>query len=330
MLKRRNLLACGASALMLATGLPWAAQAQDNWPSRPIRMVVPFPAGGPTDITARVIGQGLSEALKVSVVVENKAGAHGFIGAADAARSEPDGYTLMMASIGTMAINPRLYDKMPYDPNKDFDPVSLVLTVPIIVVANTDKLPVDDMPGLVDYLKANPEEVFYASAGTGGSSHLVAEYFKFKTGTNMTHVPYKGSSPAISDVVAGQEQIMFDTLLTSTAFVQSNKLRMLGVATQQRLHDYPDVPTIAEALNLPDFDASSWYGIYAPAGTPAPIVQRINAAIDEILKQPDMVKRFDDLGALPVGGPPEKLASFQKAEQEKWGAVIKAANIQPD
>lgn len=328
-MKRRNLLA-SLSALALAACLPYTAHAQDNWPQRPIRLVVPFPAGGPTDITARVIGQGLSEVLNASVVVENKAGAHGFIGAGDAARSKPDGYTLMMASIGTMAINPVLYDTLPYDANKDFEPISLVLTVPIIVVANPDVLPARTMPELVSYLKANPDKVFYASAGTGGSSHLVPEYFKFKTGTSMTHVPYKGSSPAINDVLAGQEQLMFDTLLTSTPFVEAKKLSMLAVATKERLQDYPDVPTIGEALNLPDFEASSWYGLYAPAGTPAPIVQRINQAIDEVLKRPDIAKRIHDLGALPVGGPAEKLATFQKSEQEKWGTVIKAADIHPD
>lgn len=304
--------------------------AQGAWPSKPIRIVVPFPAGGPTDITARVVGQAISDSLKTPVIVENKAGGHGFIGVGEAAKAPADGYTLMMASIGTMAINPRLHEKIPYDANKDFAPVSLVVTVPIVVVVNQQALPVKSLPEFVSYLKAHPGKVNFASAGNGGSSHLVPEYFKYRTGTFMTHIPYKGSGPAIGDVVAGQVQLMFDTLLTSTPFVKSGKLKMLGVTTAQRLPQYPDVPTLAEALNLKDFEASSWYALYAPAGTPADIVKRLSAEVDAALKQPAVAKRLTDLGAVPVGGPPEKLAAFQRVEQEKWGKVIQAAKIKPD
>lgn len=304
--------------------------AQGAWPSKPIRIVVPFPAGGPTDITARVVGQAISDSLKTPVIVENKAGGHGFIGVGEAAKAPADGYTLMMASIGTMAINPRLHEKIPYDANKDFAPVSLVVTVPIVVVVNQQALPVKSMPEFVSYLKAHPGKVNFASAGNGGSSHLVPEYFKYRTGTFMTHIPYKGSGPAIGDVVAGQVQLMFDTLLTSTPFVKSGKLKMLGVTTAQRLPQYPDVPTVAEALQLKDFEASSWYALYAPTGTPADIVKRLSAEVDAALKQPAVAKRLTDLGAVPVGGPPEKLAVFQRVEQEKWGKVIQAAKIKPD
>lgn len=304
--------------------------AQGAWPSKPIRIVVPFPAGGPTDITARVVGQAISDSLKTPVIVENKAGGHGFIGVGEAAKAPADGYTLMMASIGTMAINPRLHEKIPYDANKDFAPVSLVVTVPIVVVVNPQVLPVNTLPELVKHLKANPGKINFASAGNGGSSHLVPEYFKYRTDTFMTHIPYKGSGPAISDVVAGQVQLMFDTLLTSTPFVKSGKLKMLGVTTAQRLPQYPDVPTVAEALQLKDFEASSWYALYAPAGTPADIVKRLSAEVDAALKQPAVAKRLTDLGAVPVGGPPEKLAVFQRVEQEKWGKVIQVAKIKPD
>jgi tripartite-type tricarboxylate transporter receptor subunit TctC len=307
------------------------AQAQpQGWPSKPIRIVVPFPAGGPTDIAARVVGQAIGESLKTSVIVENKAGAHGFIGVTEAAKAPADGYTLMMASIGTMAINPKLHEKIPYDANKDFAPVSLVVTVPIVVVANPQALPVKNVPELVAHLKANPGKVNFASAGSGGSSHLVPEYFKYRTGTFMTHIPYKGSGPAISDVVAGQVQLMFDTLLTSTPFVKSGKLKMLAVTTAQRLPDYPDVPTMAEALGMKDFEASSWYALYAPAGTPPDIVKRLSAEVDAALKKPAVAKRLTDLGAVPVGGTPEKLAAFQQAEQAKWGRVIQAAKIKAD
>ena len=225
---------------------------------------------------------------------------------------------------------PKLHEKIPYDANKDFAPVSLVVTVPIVVVVNQQALPVNSMPEFVSYLKAHPGKVNFASAGNGGSSHLVPEYFKYRTGTFMTHIPYKGSGPAIGDVVAGQVQLTFDTLLTSTPFVKSGKLKMLGVTTAQRLPQYPDVPTVAEALQLKDFEASSWYALYAPAGTPADIVKRLSAEVDAALKQPAVAKRLTDLGAVPVGGPPEKLAVFQRVEQEKWGKVIQAAKIKPD
>lgn len=322
LLHRRTLLAAALALCGVAQ-----AQSPAAWPSRPIRIVVPFPAGGPTDIAARVVGQAIGESLKTPVIVENRAGAHGFIGVTEAAKGPADGYTLMMASIGTMAINPRLHEKIPYDANKDFAPVSLVVTVPIVVVANPQALPVKTIPEFVAYLKAHPGKVNFASAGSGGSSHLVPEYFKYRTGTFMTHIPYKGSGPAIADVVAGQVQVMFDTLLTSTPFVKSGKLKMLAVTTAQRLPDYPDVPTMAEALGMKDFEASSWYALYAPAGTPQEIVQRLSAEVDAALKKPAVAKRLTDLGAVPVGGSPEKLAAFQKAEQAKWGKVIQAANI---
>ena len=315
------------AALVLASSVH-VAHAQ--WPNKPIRIIVPFPAGGPTDITARVVGQAIGESLKTPVIVDNKSGAHGFIGVTEAAKSPADGYTLMMASIGTMGINPRLHEKIPYDANKDFAPVSLVVTVPIVVVANTNVLPVQTISDLVAYLKANPGKVNFASAGNGGSSHLVPEYFKFRTGTVMTHVPYKGSGPAIADVVAGQVQLMFDTLLTSTPFVKSGRLKMLAVTTAQRLADYPDVPTVGEALGMKDFEASSWYALYAPAGTPAEVVARLAAEVDAALKKPAVAKRLTDLGAVPVGGTPEKLAAFQRAEQEKWGKVIQVARVKAE
>ena len=324
---KRSLITCIAAALAIASPVQ-SAHAQ--WPNKPIRIIVPFPAGGPTDITARVVGQAIGESLKTPVIIDNKSGAHGFIGVTEAAKSPADGYTLLMASIGTMGINPRLHEKIPYDANKDFAPVSLVVTVPIVVVANTSVLPVQTLPELVTYLKVNPGKVNFASAGNGGSSHLVPEYFKYRTGTVMTHVPYKGSGPAIADVVAGQVQLMFDTLLTSTPFVKSGRLKMLAVTTSQRLADYPDVPTVGEALGMKDFEASSWYALYAPAGTPAEVVARLAAEVDLALKKPAIAKRLTDLGAVPVGGAPDKLAAFQRAEQEKWGKVIQVARVKAE
>jgi len=322
---RRSVLAVG---LALASGI---APAQVSWPAgKPIRIVVPFPAAGQTDVAARVIAQALGESLKTSVIVDNKSGAHGFIGAVDAAKSPADGYTLFMASTGTIAINPKLHAKMPYDPNRDFTPVSLLLTVPIAVVVNPQALKANSLDELVAYAKANPGKVNYASAGNGGSSHLVGEYFKYRTGTFLTHIPYRGQAPAIADVVAGQVHVMFDTLFSSTPHIRSGKLKVLAVATRERLPEYPNVPTVAEALKLSDFEASSWSALYAPAGTPPEIVRRIASEIDAALKTPTVAQRFKDLGAIPVGGTPERLAAFQLAEQKKWGDVIKAANVKPD
>lgn len=325
--RRRALAAVGAAIVSMVSG---AALAQPSgYPNKPIRIVVPFPAGGPTDIAARVIGQAMGDDLKTPIIVENKGGAHGFIGASEAAKSNPDGYTLMMASIGTMAINPGLYPKMPYDPNKDFEPLSLVLTVPIVVVANPHKVTAKTIPELVEFMKAHPNKLNYASAGAGGSSHLVPEYFKFRTRTQMAHIPYKGSGPAVSDLVAGQVDLMFDTLLTSTQFVNSGKLKMLAVTTRERLPQYPNVPTMAEALGIKDFEASSWYAMYAPTGTPKEIVSMLSASIDKVLKQPAIVSRMAELGALPAGGAPSVLSKFQRTEQAKWSEVIQAANIKP-
>jgi tripartite-type tricarboxylate transporter receptor subunit TctC len=229
-----------------------------------------------------------------------------------------------------MAINPGLHEKMPYDANQDFAPVSLVVTVPIVVVVNPQLLPVASIGELVRYLKAHPGKVNFASAGNGGSSHLVPEYFKYRTGTAMTHIPYKGSGPAIADLLAGQVHLMFDTLLTSTPHVRSGKLTLVGVTTAQRLPQYPDTATVAEALNMADFEASSWFALYAPAGTPPDIIKRLSAEVDAALRLPAVNRRLTDLGALPVGGTPDKLAAFQRAEQEKWGKVIQTARIKAD
>ena len=307
-----------------------SAQAPAAWPRKPVRVVVPFPTGDPTDITARVVGQALSVKLGVAFVVENKAGGRGFVGTSDVARAPADGYTLLVSSIGAMAINPRLYEKLPYDSVKDFAPVSLLVTVPIVVVVNPEVLPVRDAQELVRFLKANPGKVNYASAGSGGSTHLVAEYFKYRTGAFMTHIPYRGTGPAIADLVAGHVHIMFDTLLTSTPFVKSGKLRMLAVTTTTRLSEYPDVPTVAEALQMKDFEASSWFAMWAPADTPVDIVRRLSSEVAIALKQHDVAQRLIELGAVPVGSSPQELAAFQSAEQDKWGKVIRRANIKPD
>lgn len=317
-----------AAALLLAAGCSWG---QTPWPkARPVRIVVPFPAGGQTDVAARVLAQALTVSLNTTVIVENKAGAHGFVGAVEVARAAPDGYTLLMASTGSIAINPKLHDKMPYDPNRDFAPVSLLMTVPIAVVVNPAVLPVSNVAELVAYAKAHPGQINFSSAGNGGSSHLVGEYFKFRTGTFMTHIPYRGEAPATSDLVAGQVQLMFNTMTSTVPHLKSGKLRMLAVSTRSRLPDYPDVPTVAEALKLPDFEATSWAALYAPTGTPPEIVRRLAAEADAALKTPAVASRLKELGAVPEGGTPERLGVYQRREQIKWGAVIDRAKIKAD
>lgn len=320
-------LGVGLTTLTLTNA---SAQVPDKWPAKPVRVLVPFPAGGPTDITARTVGQALSVSLGVPFIIENKAGGRGFAGTSEAARAPADGHTLLMSSVGAMAINPRLYEKLPYDSQRDFAPVSLVVTVPIALVINPEVLPVKDIREFVRFLQANPGKVNYGSAGSGGSSHLVPEYFKFRTGTFMTHIPYQGTAPAAAALVAGHVHVTFDTLLTSVPFIKSGKTRMLAVTTAQRLPQFPDVPTVAEALDLQDFEASSWFALYAPTATPPEVVKRLSAEVAIALKQPEVAKKLIDLGAVPVGSSPQELEAFQRAEQEKWAKVIQRAHIKPD
>jgi tripartite-type tricarboxylate transporter receptor subunit TctC len=320
--------AIGAS-LSLAFG---GAVAQSGWPAgKPIRIIVPFSVGGATDVAARVLGQALAESLQANVVVDNKPGAHGFVGVAEATRAAADGYTLLMASIGTISINPGLHEKLPYDPNKDLAPVALVSSTPVVVVTNPSALPgVNTVRELVAHLKAHPGKVNYGSAGSGGTSHLVPEYFKFRTGTFMTHIPYRGESAALSDLLAGQVQLMFTTLINAAPHIKSGKLKLIAVTSEQRLPELPDVPTVAEGLGQKDFAATSWVALYAPAATPREIVNRLAMAVDAILKSPAMVKRLAELGGVAGHGVPDELARFQRAEQDKWLKVIRTAKIKAD
>jgi tripartite-type tricarboxylate transporter receptor subunit TctC len=309
--------------LLLLSGACIAA-----YPNGPLKMIVPFPAGGPTDVIARLISNKLGEALGQPVYVENKAGAHGAIGLQAALAAPADGQTVAMVSIGTNGINPVLYKKSSYDVNKDFVPVSLLVTVPIVIVTKVDT-PFNDLAGMIAYAKANPGKLTFASAGSGGSSHLVPEMFMLRSGVDMVHVPYKGTAPAISDVLAGQVNLMFDTLLTSTQHIQSGKLKVIASTTIKRLPDYPKVPTVAES-GYPGFEASSWYGLEVRTGTPPEIVRRLSTELAKIMKMPDVKERLDQLSTFAVGSSPDEFAKFQKAEQEKWGKVIQKGNIQPD
>ena len=311
----------------LFTCLTFGALAQ-GYPNRPIKLVVPFPAAGTTDILARAAAQKLTESLGQAVVVDNRPGAGGNIGSDLVAKSAPDGYTLLMGTVGTHAINPSLYAKMPYDHIKDFVPVVLVASVPNVLVVNLD-LPVNSVADLIKLAKAKPGAINFASSGSGTSIHLSGELFKTMAGVDMTHVPYKGSSPALTDVMGGQVQVMFDNLPSSLALIKAGKLRAIAVTSMVRAPALPNVPTINES-GLPGFEASSWFGVLAPAGTPAPIVARINAEVNKWLQSADAREKLLAQGAEAAGGSPEQFAAFIRSETEKWAKVVKASGAKVD
>ncbi len=311
-------------AMMLAMAMVFAmpgAHAQAPYPSKPIRIVVPFPAGGTTDILARAVALKLTETGGQPVVVDNRPGAGGNIGAELVAKSAPDGYTLLMGTVGTHAINPVLYAKIPYDPQRDFAPVILVAGVPNVLVVNP-ALPVNSVQELIAYGKANPGKLNFASSGSGTSIHLSGELFKSMSGVPMTHVPYKGSAPALTDLLGGQVQLMFDNLPSALPHIKAGKLRALAVTGAQRAPALPDVPTVAEA-GLPGFEASSWFGLLAPAGTPKDIIARLHAEVAKWLATPEARNRLAAQGANAVGNSPEEFAQFIATETVKWRRVVK-------
>ena len=299
-----------------------------TYPTKPIRLVVPFPPGGATDILARDVAQKLTEAWGQSVIVDNRPGAGGNIGSELVAKSAPDGYTLEMGTVGTHAINASLYAKMPYDHVKDFTPVILVAGVPNVLVVNP-AVPANSVAELVAYAKANPGKLNFASSGNGTSIHLSGELFKVMAGVQITHIPYKGSAQALQDLLAGQVQLMFDNLPPSLPQIKAGKLRALAVTSATRAPALPDVPTLAES-GLPGFEASSWFGILAPAGTPAPIVAKLNAEIAKYLATPEAKEKLLKQGANPAGGTPEDFAKHIAAETAKWAKVVKDSGAKID
>jgi tripartite-type tricarboxylate transporter receptor subunit TctC len=298
--------------------------AQD-WPSRPLRIVVPFPAGGSADTQTRVIADELSRALGQPVVIENKPGAGGNLGAAEAARSQPDGYTLFMATTGTHASNVSLYDKLPYDPVKDFAPLTMVTIYPQVVVPG---LKMKDAPfkEVVAQLKAEGDKANYGSSGTGSPTHLGGELFKRATGTQMVHVPYRGQGPALNDMLAGQLDVMFPSISDVLSFLQSGKLRAIAVMNDKRLKQIPDVPTMAE-LGYPGVTSSIWTGLYTKAGTPQPVIDRLNSELVKIINSPAFKDKFEALGFEVRSSTPQELASFTEAETKRWGDIIKSLKI---
>jgi tripartite-type tricarboxylate transporter receptor subunit TctC len=314
--------------IVLALGFVVSAKADETYPNRPVRIVVSFSAGGPTDIVGRVFAQKLSELLGQQFYVENKVGAGGNIGADQVAKSPPDGYTLLMGTVGTHAINPSLYAKMPYDHVKDFVPVILVAGVPNVLVVNPS-LPVNSVQELIAYAKANPNKLNFASSGNGTSIHLSGELFKTMTGVQMTHVPYKGSAPALTDLIGGQVQLMFDNLPSSLQFIKAGKLRALAVTSLARSSTLPELPTLAES-GLPGFEASSWFGVLAPAGTPNDIVKKLNGEIAAWLASPDAKEKLAAQGAIAAGGTPDTFVTHIAAESAKWAKVVKASGAHVD
>ncbi len=305
-----------------------AAAFAQPYPSRPIRIVVPFPAGGTTDLIARAAGQKLTESLGQPVVVDNRPGAGGNIGAELVAKSAPDGYTLLMGTVGTHAINASLYPKMPYDHVRDFAPIILVAGVPNVLVVNPS-LPVNSVQELIAYGKANPGKLNFASSGNGTSIHLSGELFKTMTGVQMAHIPYKGSAPALQDLAGGQVQLMFDNLPSALPLIKAGRLKALAVTSKTRAPALPDVPTVAES-GLPGFEASSWFGLLAPAGTPQPVITKVNAEIAKWLATPEAKEKLTAQGANVVGGTPEDFARHIAAETAKWQKVVKESGAKID
>lgn len=307
-----------------ALAVPVAAQAQ-AWPARqPIRFVVVYPPGGASDVTARLLGAKLSESLKQSVIIENKPGANGIIAMEYVAQSAPDGYTLLMANLGPNAINPVVYKKLPYDAIKDYAAITLTTVVPQVVVV-TPSLPVKSIPELVAYVKANPGKVTFASAGNGSSNHLSGELLNAMAGMKMQHIPYKGDTPGMMDVMSGQVQVALPTTVAGMPHVKDGKLRAIAVTGTTRVASLPDVPTVAETF--PGFEAVSWGGVMARAGTPPEIIARLNAEINRILKLPDVAEKLQGLGAVIVGSTPEEFDRYVKTEIEKWGKVARDNDV---
>lgn len=312
------------TALLLAS---FQSPAQD-FPTRPVRIVVPYPPGGSTDILARALGQKFSEAWGQSVVVENRAGASGMIGAEFVARSAPDGYTLLMASPAEIAVNQHVYSKMSYNPEKDFAPITLVATMPHVIVANP-QVPATSIRELVELAKAKPGTLSFVSPGTGSTQHLTGELFNSMAGISIVHIPYKGAGQSIPDVISGQVPLGVFGLLTIMPHAKAGRMRVLAVTTAKRSHAAPEYPTLAE-LGFPGFDTSLWFGLLAPAATPKELVTRINVDAVRALRLPDVLERIQSQGAEAVGNSPAEFAAFVTAESAKYARIVKQGNVKID
>lgn len=324
-MQRRNLISLSVFAAMTALGgLPVFAQ---SYPTKPIRMIVPFPAGGATDILARALSQKLGEKIGQTVVVENRPGAGGTIGADAAAKSVADGYTLLLATSSTHSIGPAINPKIPYNAETDFTPIVYVASSPNVVVV-PNSLPVKNMRELIDYARKNPGKLNYASSGNGTIVHLTTEYFKAQSDTFILHIPYRGTALAIPDLVSGKVDVLFDSFVTGMPHVKDGKLRALAVTTAKRSALAPDLPTVSEVL--PGFESVTWFGLYGPKGLPQDLTLKVNQAVNAALTDSDVKERFARLGAEPAGGTPQAFAAMVKADNSKWKKIILERKISVD
>jgi tripartite-type tricarboxylate transporter receptor subunit TctC len=314
-------------AALLLVALNHAAYAADAWPTRSIRFIVPYPPGGPTDLMARLMSGRLTEALGQPVIVDNRAGAGGNVGAEIASKAPADGYTILMGAISTHSINASLYSKLAFDPVKDFAPITHASIIPLVINAHPS-LPVVNVKDLIALAKKNPAQLSYGSSGNGGGTHLAGELFKTMTGTNLLHVPYKGLNPATIDVMGGNIPLVFNDLTTAIQPYKAGRVKILGVSTAKRVQQIPEVATIAESV--PGYEAHTWFGVLAPANTPQAVIDRLSRESMKILQSDDIKKRFAEVGAEPIGGTPQQFAAFMAAETIKWAKVIKASGARVD
>lgn len=328
MLTRRSLLATSAAG-SLTSLIPHLsfAQGAGDWPNKPIKFVVPYPPGGPTDLMARILQPKLQAALGQPVIVENRGGAAGNVGTDQVAKGAADGYTLLLAASGPMAVNKSLYKTLPFDPIKDLTPISQISSFPLVLEVH-NSFPAKDLKSFIAYLKANPGKVSFASAGSGTPQHLAGELFKAMTGTFMLHIPYRGAGPALNDVLGNQVPVMFDIVASSLPHIKSGKLRPLGVTTATRANVLPDVPTIAETV--PKYEITAWHGIAVAANTPKPIVEKLNAALVKAFSEPDVKTRWAEIGSANVAGTSEAFAQLIRTESLRMADVVKRSGAQPD
>ena len=321
----QSLVTAAAICAAAVSGAPAGAQ---NYPTKPIKVIVGFAAGGPTDVIARILAQDMTATLGQSVIIDNRTGANSLIATEAVARAAPDGYTLLFASL-SHNVNAILIEKPPYHPLKDFAPVNLTAVLPLLVVTRPSN-PANSLQELIKIAKAKPGEVSYGSAGTGGSAHLAGALLETMSGARMTHVPFRGNAPALTDVMGGQVTYMFYPMIGVAELVAGKKLKVLAVGTAKRHPDYPAVPTMAEAGFQGFVETAPWVGMLAPAGTPVPIVNSLNDAIHKSLAKPETKERLKGLGAIPIGDPPAKFTEFLKADAERWARVIKAAGVKAE
>jgi len=314
----------GALAVMAALGAPAGAQ---SWPDKQVNFIVPFSAGGTTDLFGRLLANHMQQKFGKPFIVENRAGAGGNLGAAAVAKAAPDGYTFLVGTVSTHAINPFLYSKLPYDTVKDFQPVSLIARLPNILVVHPS-LPANNVAELIAHLKANPDKLSYGSSGAGTSIHLAAELFKIKTGTTMTHVPFRSSGDIMNNLTGGHINLAFDNITLAWPQVKAGRLRALAVSSTARSEIAPDVPTVAETI--PGFDATSWHGVFAPAGTPKPVVDAMAAEMKRILELPDVKEKLFEIGAIAAPMTPDEFVKFIDTERAKWAEVVKASGAKLD